>query len=244
MILTAPSASLPATYYGSELSLDDCEILMIDNIHHGIVKKESALYAMKWYDYRDLHPTQATYLMVHHYHRAFGDFIGIALDRTRRYTQAFKGKDFMLTREKRSFWRLRQKIDELGIRYEFFLREAMTWHLKRGWGKGVMHPPRPAHLASNDEMIVDVSNAWVRECRGKIQYAVSERFKVPNFVAAPDQFAYEAHLIEQIKKRTRPAYALNAALYVFDSLRIESALHNFSERIVADAIDLCLITDK
>ncbi|UUZ75559.1 hypothetical protein LP414_27975 [Polaromonas sp. P1(28)-13] len=228
MIITAPSVTLPATFYGSDLSLEHCEVLAIQNIHRKLLSAEAKLFSTKWFDYRPLHPVQATYLMVHHYNRAFGDFIGTALDRSKRYTQAFKGKDFMLAREKPSFWRLRQRIDELGIRYEFFLREAMNWHIARGWGKSVMNPPRPAHLATNDEMIVDVSNAWARECRAKIQYAASPRFAVPQFVGSADQLAYEAYLIEQIKRRPSPMYALHGALYLFE--RCASRQQYFTSR--------------
>jgi hypothetical protein len=226
-------------YFGSELDLAHAEILTIQNIDRKLIKPEAALFGRKWFDYRQLHPAQATYLMVHHFNRFYGEFVGKALNRDRRFIQAFKGKDFMLTRERLSFWRLRQKIDELGMRYDFFLRFAMDWYIARGWGKQAPNPPRPAHVSTNDELIVDASNAWVRECRAKIQYAASPRFHVTNWCAAVDQCAYEAFLIEQIKQRPHPHFSLASALYSVGHLRIEAAVEHFEAQQLADAIDFC-----
>lgn len=244
---TAPpeaAAAPPSEIYGTGLDRDHYEVVMIQHIDRKLAQAEAGLYARKWFDYRNLHPVEATYLMVHHYHRAYGDFVGRALSHKRRYVKAFKGKDFLQTHERKSFWRLRQKIDELGIRYEFFLRFAMNWNLARGWGKGAAHPPRPCHLTNNDELIVDVANAWALECRGKIQFITAQRYTVAQWVASPDQLAYEAFVVESIKAKPHPRFALHAALYLYDALRIETALENFPAQAVVDAADICLQTDK
>lgn len=236
----APSAAPPESYYGADTDHQRCEVLAIQHIDRRVLTLEAGLYEKKWFDYRPLHPVQATYLMTHHYNRAFGDFIGIALDTKRRFTAAFKGKDIMAHREKLSFWKLRQKIDELGMRYEFFLREAMKWHLARGWGRGSLNPPRPCHLTGNDEMILDICNAWSAECKAKIQYAKAPTFSVSTFTGSAGQLAYEAHLIGQIAQRRNPMYALHAALYIFDALRVEVAIRHFGPETVAQAAQYCL----
>jgi hypothetical protein len=230
MTIAAPS------YYGSELDADSLEILTIQRIDARLLACEPALMRRKWFDYRPLHPAQATYLMVHHYNRAYGDFIGQTLDVKRRFTQVIKGKDFMTAREVKSFWRLRQRIDELGVRYEFFLRAAMAWLIERGWGKGSPHPPRPAQLLREDEMVQDICNAWHRECKAKIQYAQHPRYQVANWVAAPDQQEYEQWIVSQVKARAHPRFALASALYEFDALRIEAAIEHFPDETLREAI--------
>lgn len=219
-------------FFGQELTTEECEVLAIANIDRKLLACETALYDQKWFDYRPLHPVMATYLCAHHYNRAYGDFMGQCFAHGKRFMVGFKGKDFMNAREKKSFWKLRQKIDELGIRYEFFLREAMNWCIENGW----QQPPRPAHIVTNDEMIVEITNRWALECRAKIQFAVSPRFTTAQFVGGADQLAYEEYLMTSIMKKPHPKFALHAALYIYDALRIEAALINLPLSTIEEAI--------
>jgi len=224
------------TFFGSSLTRQECEAFAIARIDAKLLKKEVGLYATKWFDYRPLHPTMATYLLAHHYNRAYGDFMKEALDYKKRFMAAFKGKDVMMAREVKSFWKLRQRIDELGIRYDFFCREAMAWCIDNGWRQ----PPRPAHVSTNDDLIVFVMNRWHEECQAKVQWAINPRYTAAQFVGAPDQVAYEAYLAEAIMKRAHPKFALHAALYHHDAVRIEAAIRIFPATAIDAAIELCL----
>lgn len=218
-------------FFGSQLDRHQCEILAIAKIDQRLLAVESRLYQYKWFDYRGLHPTMATYLLAHHYNRSYGAFMSEAKDYKKRFMAAFKGKDVMEAREVKSFWRLRQKIDELGIRYDFFCRHAMNWCIENGWRQ----PPRPAHVASNDELMLYVANKWAEECRAKIQWALDERYRASNWCNAPDQVAYEKYVLEQIKSKPLPQFALHSALYLYDALRIESAIENLPATAVSEA---------
>lgn len=213
--------------------------MTIATIDRSLLDAEAGLMRRKWFDYRAMHPLEATYLMVHHYNRAYGDFIGEALDYTRRFTKVIKGTDFMGHLEVKSFWRLRQKIDELGMRYEFFLRAAMNYLIERGWGKGQPHPPRPAHILRDDELVLAVSNAWARECRSKTQFATDPHYLAVNWCGSPDQLDYQQHLIDAIHRRPHKRFALSAAVHLYGQLRIEAAIEHFPDD-VADAIDFSL----
>jgi hypothetical protein len=226
-------------FYGSGLDLESAEILTVARIDRTLLAEEPALMQSKWFDYRQLHPAVATHLLVHHYNLAYGDFIGRALDHKLRFTKAIKGGDFFEHHERKSFWKLRQLIDRLGMRYEFFLREAMSYLIEQGWGKGVPHPPRPAHLTADNDLIVAVCNAWTLEGREKIQWAASSRFRVEQWCAAPDQQAYQAHLIESIRRRPVRRFALSAALHTVGHLRLEAALEHFADDL-DEAIDFSL----
>lgn len=224
-------------FFGSSLCQQQCEILAIANIDRKMLTHEARLYALKWFDYRPMHPTLATYLLAHHFNHAYGVMMAAGFDAKKRFMVSFKGKDVMTVREKKSFWKLRQKIDELGIRYDFFCHEAMKWCLAHGWKQ----PPRPCHLATNDEMIIDITNLWEAECRARIQWAHDQRFTASAFIGAPDQLAYEELLLERIMQKPHPKYALHAALYIYDALRIETAVARLPTQAVRDAIAFAIV---
>jgi hypothetical protein len=223
-------------FFGAEVGFEDCEVLAVQHIDHKILQAEARLYGYKWFDYRPMHPTVATYLMAHHYNRAYGNFMAVGFDMKKKFMSGFKKKDFFLSREKKSFWKLRQKIDELGIRYDFFCNEAMNWCLERGWRQ----PPRPAHISSNDEMIIDITNKWELECRARLQFALSPRYTIAEFIGAGDQIAYENWLASRIMQRQHAKYGLHAALYIHDAIRIETALRLFTPEEVTNAVEFSL----
>ena len=221
-------------FYGHDLTFLHAELLAIQNVKDALLKKESALMKVKWFDYRRMHPTKATYFLAHSYNKAYSRFISITQDgRSAPYMRGFKGMDFMLTKERLSFWRLRQHIDKLGIRYDFYLMKGMDWCIANGW----LQPARPSHLMTNEEMVTDIMMAWEEECAIRMQFALDDRYKVSNFFGHSDQLAYEQFIIDSIKTRQRPHFALNAALYLEDAVRIEKALEEFSERVVEEAIN-------
>jgi hypothetical protein len=222
-------------FYGHDLGLLHAELLAIQHIPAALLKKEAALYRTKWFDYRRMHPTKATYLLAQCYNRAYQDCMSVMRDRSGKFMRGFKGMDFMESRERLSFWRLRQLIDSLGIRYDFFLRHAMNWHIEAGW----LQPPRPSHLGSNQDMITDVMMAWEEECAARIQFPKDTRYKVANFFGHVDQLDWETFLVAQIKTRRHPQYALHSALYIEQTLRIEKAIEEFDERVIQSAIEEC-----
>jgi len=238
MSADSPNLSQPADwlgyFYGHDLEFNHAELLAIQHIPKATLKRESELMRTKWFDYRRLHPTKATYYCVHCYTQAYRNCMKQMKDISGQYMRGFKVIDFMESREKTAVWKLRQLIDSLGIRYEFFMHHAMEWHILAGW----LQPPRPCHLASNTDMITDIMLLWEEECKAKMQYARDPRYKVGNWFGHSDQIAYEKFLIEQINQRRHPQYALQSALYIENALRIEAAIENFNERVLNEAVAL------
>lgn len=232
--MTHPTQVTGVNFFGAEVTFDQCEILAVQNIHPKLLKGEAALFKTKWFDYRPFHPTMATYMAVHYYNRAYGFFMASAMDHKKRFMAGFKGKDFMLSREKQSFWKMRQQIDQVGIRYDFFLMEAMKWCIENGWRQ----PPRPAMIATNADMIVHITNLWQHELRTRIQWAVADRYRASMFAGTPDQLAYEEHIVSNIAKKAHPKYALSSALYTYDALRIEEAIRNFPCEAISEAMTI------
>lgn len=210
------------------------ELLAIQHIPQSLLNREAELMRAKWFDYRRLHPTIASYYLAHCYAKAFKEVNKLMKgDEVGQYQQPFQKMNFLeLDKEKLSFWRLRQLIDSLGMRYDFFLREMMKWYTGNGWTS----PPRPCHLLNNAQAITDTMVAWEEECRARLQIAKDPYFKAKNWVGGVDQIAWENFLITQIKHRRHPQYALGAALYIDDALRIEKALECFEARVLYEAI--------
>ena len=241
---TAPKIPRPAEwlgyFFGYDLDFLNAETLMMQHIPDSLIKKEAELMRTKWFDYRRMHPTKATYYFTHCFHKAYQQFMVTTYDRSGRYMKAFKQMDIMHAYEKQAVWKLRQLADSLGMRYDFFLLRAFAWY-SDGWflkqiGKKVT-APRPAHIGANADLLTDVMMQWEEECAARIQFAQDPRYKTRNFFGHADQLAYEDWLIEQIKQRRHPQYALHAALYIEDALRIEKALEVFGERVVSAAVD-------
>ena len=224
-------------FYGHDLTFLHAEHLAIKNITDSLLKKEIELTETKWFDYRRMHPTKATYLCAREYDRAYRDMLVTINDISGKYKRGFKGLDFMESRECKAFWRMRQAIDALGIRYDFFLRHAMNWCIENGWRQ----PPRPMHVYTNDDLITDVMLKWEEELNSSIQVCNDDRYTVENFFGHADQLAYEAFVIKHIKTRNHPQYALHNAIYITKSVRIEEALRNFDGRVVEMALQQKLL---
>lgn len=222
-------------FYGHDLTFLHAELLAIKNIPDALLKKESELMRSKWFDYRRMHPTKATYLLAKEYDRAYRDMQIAIKDVGGEYMRGFKGLDFMNSRECKMFWKLRQAADVLGIRYDFFMRHAMNWCIANGHRQ----PPRPQHIYSNDELITEVRMKWEEEQAASIQHCKDDRYAVANFFGHVDQLAYEEFLIAQIKSRRHQHYALHNVLYEKKTLRIEEAIRNFDVGVIEMAMQEC-----
>ncbi|MFW6855406.1 hypothetical protein ACODYM_29365 [Burkholderia gladioli] len=220
-------------FYGGEFNREYYEALAVSRIPLKVLRLEAPLYAKKWYDYRPYHPTKATYLLAECYTRAFQRFMAQAVELKASYTKGFKGRDVMEAREKLSFWKLRMKCDEYGLKYDFACRFAMEWCLLRGWGQ----PPRPSHIYSDAELWIDLLDAWERENRGSFQYATHPRYAVDNFLAAPDQVEYENRIVKMVLRSPARSVALSTAMYARNALRFERALQEFGEGGVRRALE-------
>jgi hypothetical protein len=182
---------------GNELTVADCEMVALSRVAAPLRAAESLLFTRKWFDLRHLHPVQATYLFAEHYRLAVRR--AYAKQKDVRTLDTVKGLDvegLFSSRELTAVWRARQSFDAIGCRYEFGLDNIMNRFLQRGWHVF----PRPNQLYA-EEVILDVRDAWLRECKSVIQLAKQERFLTQNYVGHPDQIAYQAWQVEQVRTR-------------------------------------------
>jgi len=232
-----PTTNHFGPFYGQDLSPEEADVLAIAHIPGPVLKREADLMQTKWFDYRMLHPTVATYLFAQCYSKAYQRYIAVTQDFERApFTKGFKGQDFFMSREKATFWKMRQKADEVCMRYDFFMSNAINYCIAKGW----QQPPRPAHIYTNHDMIVDIMDSWHHETRARIQYPKDPTFRVENFTGTREQLAFEAWLLDQVATRVHRKYSLHSAIYVEGMLRIEPAIERFGAEAVESASDYAL----
>lgn len=225
-------AGVSLQFFGGEFNREYYEALAVSKIPLVVLRDEPSLFAKKWFDYRQFHPTKSTYLLAHCYTKAYQRFLAQAVEIKQSYSKGFTGKDVMEAREKLSFWKLRMKCDDYGVRYDFACRFAMEWCLARGWKR----PPRPNQLLEKAEFWTDMADAWARESRGIFQYATNQRYEANQFIGAPDQVIYENEVVSMVKRSRVREIALHTVLYLKNALRIERAITEFGTDAVSRAI--------
>lgn len=223
-------------FFGGNLGFLNYEVLTIQHINHKEARIEPELMATKWFDYRRLHPMQATYYFVKCYNDAYRDFYRKAVNAgAAPFVRGIKDHDFLDAKEKMTFWRLRQNCDKVGLPYDFFLRFGMSKH-HRTIGDGKVYAPRPTMFVKNEELFADALIAWEEAQQASLRIACDPYYRTSNYTGSRDQQAHEAFVVGQIMRRRVPHYALHAALYLFDVVRIEEALRRFDEHVVNAAI--------
>ena len=187
-----------ATREPVRLTRDDCEALALTKIHANVRKEESALMATRWFDYRLLHPVQATLFFARVYENAIRDIHARTKDQLEAESVlVLDDANVLNTRDGTSYWQARQACDRIGCRYDFALRWIMNRYTDRGWQVF----PRPNQLYGV-ELVMDLADAWAIECSASLQFPISPFYRTEHYVGHPDQDAYQAWLVGQIKSRT------------------------------------------
>lgn len=195
---------MPQDFYCPTRTEDQCEALALARIPVVNRMEESELYGLCWFDYRHLHPVQRTYLWADYYVKAIQSIFRQTRDAdTSAEVHPFRGQDLFRTAEWIGALTARQKLDRLGIRYDFALGYAMTRFSNRGWKVF----PRPNQLYGQ-ELIEDANDAWLLECRARLQITENEQFQAKNYRGTPDQAAYRDWLNAQIRTRPMKGWAL------------------------------------
>lgn len=221
--------ALVKEYFGRSLSKDECWPLEL-SVHEQHRTDEAALCASRWFDYRQLLPSQATYLFAAQYRYEYIEAYKRVKDiRTADTVSAFSPDDIFKSTDLTALWLARREADAIGCKYDFYLRLAFERFADRGW----KNLPRPNQLYS-EELSQDVKNAWAKRCREVLQLADSAFFSCDAYVAHPDQVAYHEWVIEQIKAREHKHLALSRALR-FDALPISLADKVFGTELVKRA---------
>jgi hypothetical protein len=160
---------------------------------------ERALSGGKWFDYRFMSPTAATYLFADEFKKAYRSAFAENIDTpSAQFITPLPENLFDAPRSTISgIWRARQVADAMGMPYDIYLSRAYHWTL-RYWRR--RHLPRPQQLYSNmvtDRTAVD----WEEIQTTRMFYSKNVRFTNAKYVGLKVQNDHHEWLLEQLNNR-------------------------------------------
>lgn len=194
-------------------------------------EQEAELMQMRWFDYQRLLPGQATKVFADTYAQVYREFYGQTRDyRTTEESiddipdSIFDSEDLL------AFWQARQAADRIGCKYDFYLRAAF----KRSWGNAWKFLPRPNQLY-NYLVVRDVAQEWEDYLDQVTPMAECDFFKGDAYIGSPEQDAYRAYLLKQVRRRERSYMLLSRLVFKDRILPADLALREFGADALARA---------
>lgn len=208
---------------GSDWTTEQCDALAVQFVPLNLLQEEADLFQTKFWDYRFLHPTQATQLFAHSYAQAKKHAV-------ERRTDIWVGRNMkgikaecifeLPQRTITGFWKGRQMADRLGIPYDFYCEYAMLFADVARWenlptATQLYSDSIPVHLRQTDyavSMVTYIGRAWIDRSETFNGYATHPAYLAENFVNGPDQIHYLNALSDAIKHSGFPAAVLASLL--------------------------------
>lgn len=229
------------TYFGKDVSMDVCNAIALRVATRPMLKLETSMMQTKWFDYRSQHPSHLGYLWAFYYREAYKRFLTTYRTEKGIYMNGIVGKDvFASVKEKinpasKAVWRARQKADQIGIPYDFYIRAVMNHAESTSWAR----PPRPQHFYS-DDMVAVVVDAWKVKLTTQIITAEQDRFLAEHFEGNFDQRDYQSWLVASIKKRAHKEFGIHYCMVEKKQLLEKIAIYQFGEELVKKAKNISL----
>lgn len=239
-----PLADLPANlrdrYRGrkgvllyEDLTTAELDEVVMEVIQRPLLLRESDLMATKWFDYRILHPWQATALFLEAYRSEHGWIMRKREDvNSHWFHKGIKAISLCRTTptQMTGLWKARQAADSIGVPYDFYCSALLDWAEKRNW----THLPRVSQLYSPDHIQV-VKDAWEDRLRVRLWVATEPCYRHD----AGDewhQVAYRKFLVEQVKRRSAQQFAVASLIAQHEHLSVEQAFQFFGEAVTVAAL--------
>lgn len=204
---------------GLALRPERYDALAVEHIPSKYWLRESELYASKWWDYRPMHPMQATYLFVDAYKRAYKAAYARRSDTEyAKWLKVFAKDDFLegAASTRTALWLARQQADEIGCSYDFFCTRAMHYAERRDWAM----LPRPQAMYSNKPMYQSdltiaqhVERLWAEKVKTELMYSTDAFYQAENFVNNIHQREHQRMLIGRIQHNPNRAMLVADLVY-------------------------------
>lgn len=198
-----------------------------------LLSMEARLLPLKWFDYRYMHPVQATIEFARCYRRLYGELFGKYFDMGQRELKMgiarqdiFAGPAKTLT----GLWRARQFVDARMMRYDFYIRRYMEHWLERG----AKQLPRPNQLWK-EEIAIKVEKDWRENCGGSLEFSVAPQYWNENYIGDPAQDAHRDWLIQQVNRRVSKQFPISRLVFSEGVLDEARAVAEFGASVVAEA---------
>lgn len=192
---------------------------------------EARLARTRWFDYRGMHPVEATYLFAHFYKEQTARFYESVIDiRTVENVLAFKPDDIFDSRDLTSMWLARRCADHYRVPYPFVVRFAQD----RFFNRAQPSFPRPNQLYG-EEFETDLVAAWREQVSRQITYSTQPRYRVGAWTGEAHQAAHIKFVITQIQARPAPRHKLLARMMAEGVLNKRLVARHFSQQEADDA---------
>lgn len=191
--------------------LDHKTILFVDS---KLLAEECSLYASKWWDYKPLHPLEATY--------EYAEQFKLAVKRSIRKRKCiwmglnYKGlkeDDFLLCSKSviTGLWKGRQMADRHGIPYDFYCSEAIRYSEQRNY-TFIPHPNQMYKVRSTYKkdvsMVTHIVDAWVTANINRLFYAQSKFYSIDAYQRNRHWVEHQLYLVDLINTRSIPKYLI------------------------------------
>lgn len=220
---------IDSPFFGENKTRDEYDLLMA-RIRKDWVANERILFTTKWFDYRHMHPTEATYCYAHELVKAYRRAFARTVDaEAAAYVSPIK-EDFFdcIPAVVSGVWHGRQVADAMGVPYQVYLALAFERVLSY-WHRS--HMPRPQQLYSS--MVTDwVALKWPERQNGIFYMSRRPEFTAQMYRGLISQKEHEAWLFEQAEKRQNGNEIVCQLMYD-GYLRDEAVI----ERYDADRVD-------
>lgn len=231
-------------YFGYDISDERCETLRIQHFSPKQCSLEPRLYQLKWWDYRSLHPVQATFLFADCYKKAAIWSLSRRVDVEE--AQSFRicggkkfGEDSFLSlpkQQRTGMWVARQTADRFGIPYDFWCTKAMIYCEKNLW----RFIPKPTQMYGSTvkeehehfkmPMVDYIRLAWHEKKSNEFLCANSDFYKADNYSGHQYQKDHLLFLKRQLVRLN------NRAMVVFELIN--------ERRVITEGMARSLLGDK
>ena len=228
--LQTPSPSTPGggeAYLGQDMPQDESDRLVRLHWPEKDQEKELRLFQSKWWDHRHLSVCEATYLFCHLFTVETRSIIRAHIDdRPPRLAKNGKLVDWSplgndpikppKDEKAQKRWRIklngiiraRQWADQHGIPYEFFVKCALR-KIYFGQMYLLQFTKLPdTKMLNGAEMREHVLLQWAERLEAQIQYGRHDRYVLVNGCGHADVHKHQDWIVEQIKRRSHPHFAL------------------------------------
>ncbi len=227
------------------------EIQTHDRIKPDIRALEPALFQTKWFDYRQLHPFQATAMFAEIFTQCWREALKRYYD-IQLYESGLRpwaaSDPTMLSKEVyTTIWKARQVADDYGIPYNVFcnltIKEASfgrMWSKSKVRGKVTILSPLPVNLYS-DRVLKDLRESWIDRRKANIFHAQTNYFLTEEYVENPAQIAHHNWLLGEINTRSDKVSQICRFVYELKLIPENKAINAFGKDLVLTAQKLSAI---
>lgn len=209
------------------VTVTQCDNFQKANIAESYQDEEKELMKTKWFDYRHLHPVQATDLFAQQYRKAYREYT----KRRKDYLEVHNGSSDDITsmskRKLTALTKARRAADRHCIPYDLYISAAFDWAESRIWKR----IPMPNHLYG-ELCLAFILKRWQNILMYSLHLPSSETFYAHHYNQEQHQIAFYKWLSYTLSQKRSAEYALHSLMYDYNIISKDVAYQYFDTRII------------